>query len=139
MSNSFSSVMRLGRDAELKTVGSSTVCEFSAAGNTGFGDRKAALWVKCHLWGKQGEAVNKFLVKGKQVWVSGELSQREYDAKDGTKKTSLELNVRDLELVGVRSDSDSPAQESAPKQERRPAPAATSAPSSSQDDATCPF
>ena len=88
MSNSFSSVMRLGRDAEVKNVGNTTVCEFSGAVTTGFGNRKATMWIKAKVWGKQGEAVAKYLTTGKQVWCAGELTQREYDAKDGHRMTS---------------------------------------------------
>jgi single-strand DNA-binding protein len=37
------------------------------------------------------------------VFVSGELTLREYQANDGSTKTSLELNANILDLVGPRN------------------------------------
>lgn len=39
------------------------------------------------------------------MFVSGELTQSEYRANDGTTKTSLELNANILDLVGKKNDS----------------------------------
>ena len=50
------------------------------------------LWVDCAIWGKQGEGAVKYLLKGQQIFVNGELSTREYE-KDGVTKTSLSLKV----------------------------------------------
>lgn len=51
------------------------------------------LWVNGTAWEQLGEHCAESLVKGCEVLVSGELSQREYERKDGTKGTSLELNI----------------------------------------------
>lgn len=123
MSNSISFVGRVGRDAELKTVGSTTVCEFSLANDQGFGDKKTTIWFKCHYWGKGGEAVSKYIQKGKQAWVSGELTLREYQGKDGTNKTSLEVRVDKIDLVGGKAGGQE--QEQAPVQQSAPAPEPT--------------
>ena len=111
MSNCISFVGRVGRDAELKDVGGNKVLSFSLANDVGFGDKKKTNWMNCNLWGKQGESVARFVTKGKQVWVSGELSTRDYQGKDGTNKTSLEVRVNQLDLVGGKSDSTESAQE----------------------------
>jgi single-strand DNA-binding protein len=67
--------------------------------------------VRVAVWGKraEGQLVN-YLKKGQQVFVSGELSQQEYQGSDGSTKTALELNAYVLDLVGKRSDNPLAAQ-----------------------------
>ena len=109
MSNSFSCVGNLGKDGEVRTAGNGTVTGFSLATKTGFGDREATLWISCSIWGVQGERLAQFLKKGTSVFVSGELSQREYNDK-----MYLELNVKSFDFAG-------PPKESQPD-ERNPQP-----------------
>lgn len=87
---------RLGKDAETREAGSSTVCGFSVAGNTGFGDRKQTHWFECSLWGNQGLALAQYLKKGQQVTVIGEYSEREYQGKQ-----YKEIRVHSVELQGA--------------------------------------
>ena len=42
-------------------------------------------------WGTLGENVAASITKGTRVIVTGRLEQREYDAKDGTKRTVVEV------------------------------------------------
>lgn len=86
---------RLGKDAETRQAGNSSVTGFSVAGDTGFGDRKQSHWFNCSLWGKRGEAMQQYLSKGQEVVVIGEYSEREYN---GNKYK--ELNVLDVKLMG---------------------------------------
>lgn len=106
MSNVFSFTGTLGRDAEVRvTPSGQTVLNFTVANNIGFGDRQQTLWIRVALWGKRAEgALSNYLKKGQQVFVSGELSQREYQGNDGSTKTSLELNANIVDLVGKRGE-----------------------------------
>ena len=107
MSNVFSCVGTCGRDAELRyTPQGSPVLSVSVANNIGFGDKQQTLWILVVLWGKRAEGnLKDYLKKGQQVFVSGELSQNEYKANDGTMKTRLELNATVIDLVGKKSDN----------------------------------
>ena len=127
MSNSISFVGRIGQDPELKDVGSSQVLEFSIANDTGFGDRKTTNWFRCAYWGKRGASVQQYLSKGKQVFITGELTLREYTDKEGAKRISPDLNVSALDFVGSNGESQAPGQ---------PAP---QAPSSPETDENMPF
>ncbi|CAB4132157.1 Ssb Single-stranded DNA-binding protein [uncultured Caudovirales phage] len=100
MSNNFSAVVTLGKDAETRQAGSSTVTSFSGANNIGHGDKKQTLWIKCSVWGDRGSKSAQYLLKGGQVWVSGELSTREYEGK-----TYFELNVSQFNFVGKKTDA----------------------------------
>jgi len=108
MSNTFSAVLTLGKDAVTRQAGNNSVTGFSGACNVGFGDKKQVLWFNCSIWGERGAKLEQYLLKGQQVWVSGELSQREYEGKQ-----YLELNVSQIDLVGKKSDNAAPAQEQA--------------------------
>jgi len=127
MSNVFSFTGTVGRDAEVRaTPSGQTVLNVTVANNVGFGDRQQTLWVRVALWGKRAEGqLQNYLKKGQQVFVSGELTQREYQANDGTTRTSLELNANVIDLVGKRNDQGMGQQ--APQQnyqQAAPAPAA---------------
>lgn len=92
----------LGRDAEVKQLGGSTVCNFAVAMTAGYGDNKQTVWLDCALWGKAAEgALPQYLVKGQQVAVSGELST--FEATNG--KTYLKLRCNTVDLIGKRDDS----------------------------------
>lgn len=91
---------RLGKDSELRQAGSSQVLSFSVAGDTGFGDRKQSHWFNCSLWGNQGAALQQYLLKGQQVTVIGEFSEREHNGKQ-----YKELRVNNIELQGGKGDN----------------------------------
>lgn len=127
----------LGRDAEVRQVGSSTVCSFSVAMTSGYGDKKQTVWLDCSLWGKQAEgSLPSYLTKGQQVAVSGELSTREHEGK-----TYLQLRVNSIDLIGKRDDA-APQQsqqqrQAAPVQHQ--APAQAPAPAAADFDDDIPF
>jgi len=104
--NVYSFTGRLARDSETRfTPGGMAICNFTVAVDYGFGDNKGTNWLRCSLFGKRAEGqLPKYLVKGTQVAISGELRIREYDDKDGVKRTSVEVNVDKLDLIGGRSD-----------------------------------
>ena len=109
MSNVFSFTGTIGRDAEVRfTPAGLAILNVTVANNIGFGDKQQTLWIRVVLFGKRAEGTLKdYLVKGQQVFVSGELTQSEYKANDGTMKTSLDLNANIIDLVGKRSEAGS--------------------------------
>ena len=62
--------------------------------------------------------MKEFLVKGNQISITGELSQTEYQAKDGSTKTSLELNTINIDLIGSKKEG---GQQQAPQPRQAPA------------------
>lgn len=131
MSNVFSFTGTVGRDAEVRvTPSGQSVLNVIVANNVGFGDRQKTLWIRLVLWGKRAEGqLQNYLKKGQQVFVSGELTQSEYQANDGTTRTSLELNVQVIDLIGKRNDQG--MGQPAPQQNyQQAAPAPAAAPQS---------
>ena len=114
---------RIARDAEVRfTASGDAVAAFSCAVDSGYGDKKKTTWTNCSYFGKRGEAVAPYLLKGTQVAISGEVTNREYTDKDGNKRTSLDVRVNDITLLGSKTESnrsDAPTTETrneAPKQ-----------------------
>ena len=90
------------------------VLTVNVANNQGFGDKQTTMFIRVALFGKRAEGnLKDYLLKGQQVNISGELKQTEYQAKDGTTKTSLELNANIIDLVGGRKEN-APARQAAP-------------------------
>jgi len=124
--NVFTCTTRLYKDAEQRfTQGGEGIVSFSVAVKSGYGDKASTTWAKCSMFGKRGEAVLPYLNKGQLVGVSGEMTAREWQDKEGQKRTSIEVRVNDLTLLG-KSDS----------QERKPAPAIQEKPKPEFDDLT---
>jgi len=97
-------VGRLTRDAELKyTAGGQAVCKFSVAVNrrrkNGDQWEDEANYFDVVLWGRQGESLNQYLVKGKSVGVEGELRQDRWQ-QDGQNRSKVEIVANNIQLLG---------------------------------------
>ena len=101
--NSCTFTGRLGRDAETRKVNDTTVTSFSLASDVGYGDKKTTIWLDCSIWGNRGVTLEPALVKGAEITVIGELSEREYTNKDEELKKALSLRVSNNSYPSVRS------------------------------------
>ena len=70
------------------------------------GQPERTAWYRCTLFGKPAESLSQYLVKGKQVFVRGDLDVREYKGNDGQTRTSLDIFVKEIELLGSRQDGE---------------------------------
>jgi len=97
---------RLARDCEQRfTQSGMAICSFSVAVDYGFGDKKGTNWIRASLFGKRAEGgLPQYLKKGTQVAISGELRISEYQDKEGNTRTSVDVNVDKLDLIGGRND-----------------------------------
>lgn len=92
---------RLGADGELRTTQSGEkVLGFRVANDVGFGERKTTQWVDCSIWGRRAESLAQHLTKGKSVVVSGEVTLREYEKRDGTRGAGLSVRVAEIDFTG---------------------------------------
>ena len=100
--NDFSVTGRLTRDAQSKVLPTGTqLLECDIANNTGFGDRQKTMFITVNLWGKSGDGIKPYLLKGTQVAVSGELEQQKWTGKaDGLEHVKLVLNCNKIILLG---------------------------------------
>jgi single-strand DNA-binding protein len=114
--NKFIFTGNLGKDAEVKVTQSGmSVCSFSVAVKSGYGDKEKTTWANCALFGKRAEGqLPQYLTKGAQVCISGQLTLDEWKGDDGTTQKTLKVNVDDLDLIGGKPEGSAPAQRKAP-------------------------
>jgi single-strand DNA-binding protein len=78
---------------------------------SGYGDKAVTTWLNCSLWGKRAETLAPMLLKGTQIAITGELTNRSYADKSGVNKFSLELRVNDITLLGKKQSEPSAPRE----------------------------
>jgi single-strand DNA-binding protein len=104
----------LGRDPELRYTPQGTpVCDFSVATTERRKDKQgdtqeATTWFRVSLFGRQAEVAAQYLAKGRQVYVEGQLSQREWTDKDGATRTSLEVRGTDVQFLSPAPEFEQP-------------------------------
>lgn len=97
-------VGNLTADPELRTIGTGTaVCGFTIASTprtwnrqTGQYEDGQALFLRCSAWRDLAAHCSGSLSKGMRVIAQGRLQQRSYQAKDGTNRTVLEMQVDEI-------------------------------------------
>jgi single-strand DNA-binding protein len=139
-------VFRIGKDAELRTAGNTSVINLALASNYGKkGDdgKKPTQWIDAALWGKRAEALEQYLVKGQQVYcVLKDVHIETYEKRDSGTASKLVAEILDIELVGSSGQSgernERPRAE--PRREERPRQQAPQRSSSFDDmDDDIPF
>jgi single-strand DNA-binding protein len=104
-------VGRLGRDPETRyTGGGQAVANFSVATDETYKDRngekqKRTEWHKIVVWGKQAEIAQQYLKKGSLVFIEGRIQSREWQDKEGQKRTSFEIVASNFRMLGGRGDN----------------------------------
>lgn len=103
-------VGNLCKDPVARTMESgNTVCNFSMATNEEWKDKQGQKQSKVEYhnistWGKTAEICEKYLAKGKQVYIEGKLQTRSYE-KDGVTKYVTEINANSVQFLGNKSES----------------------------------
>ena len=104
----------LGRDPELRfTQDGTPVANFTVAVNEswrsrGGEQRERTEWFRVVAWSNLAEIANQYLRRGRQVFIEGRLQTREWQDREGNDRTSTELVVRDMIMLGGRDDADGP-------------------------------
>jgi single-strand DNA-binding protein len=98
----------LTRDPELRsTPGGTSICGLRIAVNSRRKD-ESGQWVDkpnyfdVTVFGAQGENCAQYLAKGRPVAVDGRLNWREWEAKDGSKRQSIDIIADSVQFLGSR-------------------------------------
>ena len=109
--NKFIVTGNLTKDADLKyTQNDKAYSKFSIANNEGYGDNQKTNFFNCTLWGKSAENLNRFLVKGQKVLITGKIELGKYTDKEGIERTTVDINVDSfggVELIGNKVQQES--------------------------------
>ena len=93
------------KDAELRFSKDGTaICKFSVAVNKKMKNKEDTSFFNCVVFGKFGESVSKYLVKGTPIAFSAEAKQNVYE-KDGVKHYSIDFIVTSLRMFGNKQNN----------------------------------
>lgn len=104
----------LGKDPEVRNLESGAkVATFSLATNRSYkaqdGKRvEETEWHNIVLWGALADLAEKFLAKGRQVFIEGRIRTRQWDDKEGVKRYTTEIVGENMTFVGGRDQRDEP-------------------------------
>jgi single-strand DNA-binding protein len=84
-------------------------------------------WHRIEAWGKQGEVIAQYHVKGDLIHIEGKLIYDQWE-KDGVKQTTAKIRVNEFVFIKARADQP----QATPKPQ--PAPAVANGQDSEDDD-----
>ena len=90
---------RLTRDPELRhTQNNTPVASFTLAidRRKGSNGERQTDFIDCVAWGRQGEFVKQWFSKGVMAIVVGRIQSRNWEDKNGSKRTTIEINVDEI-------------------------------------------
>lgn len=106
----------LGRDPEIRYTGDGrAIVNFTLATKEEWKDKESGEkkdrteWHRVVVYGKLGEICGQYLSKGKQVYIEGRIQTREWEDKDGNKRTTTEIVANNMVMLGSRGDASAPA------------------------------
>lgn len=114
---------RLVADPELKTTQQGTsVCSFRIACDRNFarqGEQRQADFIDIVAWRAQAEFVCKYFQKGSLIAIEGSLQTRQYQDKNGSNRTAVEVVTSNVSFAGSKA-ADKPATASYEQQTANP-------------------
>jgi single-strand DNA-binding protein len=105
----FNKVILLGnltRDPETRTTaGGSTICKLGLAVSRKFntsdgGQKEETCFVDVDVFGKQAEAIQKYMRKGKPLMIEGRLKLDQWEAEGGQKRQKLGVVCERFQFIG---------------------------------------
>ncbi len=108
MAASLNKVMLIGnltRDPELRYVPSGqAVATFTVAANRTYnsqtGEKKEEVsFIRVVVWARRAEVCNEYLKKGSPVFVEGRLQSRNWEAPDGSKRSTIEVVAQNVQFL----------------------------------------
>ena len=130
----------LGMDPEIMTLESGTkMARFSLATNEFYRNREGEMvsrteWHRVVLWRNRAELAEKYLNKGKQVYIEGRLRTRQWQDKDGNQRYTTEVVGDVMNFLGGQGGP-----EPQTDQKQSSPPADSSAPEAPSEEDDLPF
>ena len=127
---------RLTRDPELRYTQSQTpVASFSLAVDRDFGGRdggeKQTDFINVVAWRQTAEFVSRYFHRGSMIAVRGSIQQRNYEDKNGNKRTAFEIVAEEVSFCGSKAETGTGARQN--EQPARVQPAASFATGGADD------
>ncbi|MFT5724835.1 MAG: single-strand DNA-binding protein [Bacteroidia bacterium] len=116
----------LGSDPEVKYLdGDRTVANFSLATNESYTDKQGnkvtqTEWHRIEMWDSLAKVAEKYLTKGRQVYIEGKIKTEKWTDKDGNDKYTTRIRANVLQMLGNREDKDESKQTATPTANQQP-------------------
>ena len=93
-----------GKEPESRDVNGNIVTSFTLATNESYKDKSgnkhtSTEWHNIVVWGPLAKVAADYIKKGNLVYLEGKVQTRSWDDKDGNKRYTTEVNVRELKLM----------------------------------------
>lgn len=93
---------RLTKDPELREIASGSVAHFRLAINRNYVNatgEKQTDYINCVIWNKGAINIHRYCSKGSLVGIEGRLQSRQYNDKDGVKRTIVEVVCDSIQFM----------------------------------------
>ena len=111
---------RLTADPEVRTTTTGkSVCTFSIAVDRSFaraGEQRQTDFINIVAWENTANFVSRYFAKGSMIAIQGSIQTRNYEDKNGNKRTAFEVIAREVSFCGSKADTGSVAPAAAPAQ-----------------------
>lgn len=99
---------RLGKDPEVKEVNGTQVSNFTLATTDRWTDKEGQKkekteWHRVICWGPMAKLTEKYLEKGNQVLIEGQVQYRTWENDEGKDQYMTEINAKKLHFIGSRN------------------------------------
>lgn len=132
--SSYNKVLLMGnltRDPEVRSLPSGqAVTELGIASNRTFmvggqggkgGEKKEEVtFVDVSFWGRKGEVVAQYFKRGDPIFIEGRLSFRQWQNKEGEKRSKLSVTGENFEFINGRRDGAGSRGDGGPPQQQQP-------------------
>ncbi len=102
--SSITLIGHLGHDPSVRQAGDTQVANFTLAVSDKVKGEEITSWYDCACFGRQSDVLAQYVKKGDPLMVQGKPRIEQYQAKDGTQKTKVTVNVREFALLGSKRD-----------------------------------
>lgn len=141
----------VGKDPEVTVLDSgSKVAKFTLATSERYTDKSGQKqekteWHNIVAWGPQADVIEKYVTKGKQLYVEGQIQSRQWE-QDGVKRYATDIRLSSFVFIGSKdsgsasssasqtASASAPASKTAHSSARTAAPAPAPAMSDTEDD-----
>lgn len=117
-------VGNVGKDPEVRYLDNGVaVAQFSLATSETFKDKSGnrqtrTEWHNIVLWRGLAEVAEKYVKKGNPLYIEGKITNRSYDAQDGSKRYITEIVGNEMKMLGSKTANEGGAPSApAPSQE----------------------
>lgn len=122
----------IGKEPEVRySAQGMCIASFSLATSEKRKDKdEVTQWHNCVAFGKLGEIVQQYIVKGSKLYVDGSIQYQQYD-KDGEKRYATKIIVNDISMLSSPAD--------APKNQQKARDTRATVPEEEFEDSDIPF